>query len=359
MSHLKFACRRRLSPQFELDAAFDCPLGVTALFGPSGSGKTTTLNMIAGVLRPAEGRIELAGEVLVDRARGIHMPPNRRRIGVVFQDHLLFPHLSVRENLQYGAGRHQGPSLDFNKVVEILEVGPLLDRYPQSLSGGQRQRIALGRAILRAPRLLLMDEPLAGLDLRLKERILAYLERLLAEFNLPTLFVSHDQTDVRRLAERVIVLEEGRVIDAGASQETVDRVMMRTGGPVNLVRVANVRAADGHWEGELGPQRLAFTGHDSGDGDAMPLPASRTALIQFRPSDVTLTLATVEKASARNRLVGEVREIVTLPQKSFAAIDVGQLIWAEVMHDTVREMNLSPGMRVICLIKASAATAVV
>jgi molybdate transport system ATP-binding protein len=358
MSHLKFACRRRLNPQFELDVTFECTQGVTAIFGPSGSGKTTTLNLIAGVLRPDHGRIELGGEVLDDKSQGIHVPPDRRRIGVVFQDHLLFPHLTVRENLQYGARNSGKPAVDFNKVVEILEVGMLLDRYPRSLSGGQRQRIALGRAILRSPRLLLMDEPLAGLDLRLKERILAYLERLLAEFKLPTLFVSHDQTDVRRLAERVIVLDAGRVVDAGAAQATVDRAVMRTQGPVNLVRVMNVHAADGHWEGEIGLQRLAFSGHSNTDDSGQPAQRSGAALVQFLPSDVTLTLASVEKTSARNRLAGEVREVVMLPVRAFAAIDIGQLIWAEVMHDAVRDLNLAPGTRVTCLIKASAARVV-
>jgi molybdate transport system ATP-binding protein len=358
MSHLSFSCRHRLNAQFELNAAFECPHGVTALFGPSGSGKTTILNLIAGVLQPVEGRIVLAGEVLEDRSQGIHMPPDRRRIGVVFQDQLLFPHLSVRENLAYGAPRQNELSIDFNKVVEILEVGALLDRFPRSLSGGQRQRIALGRAILSGPRLLLMDEPLAGLDMRLKERILAYLERLLAEFNLPTLFVSHDQTDVRRLAERVVVLDAGRVIDVGPSQPTVDRAVMTTQGPVNLVRVANLHTADGHWEGELGSQRLAFTGHHNAEGDSLLWQHGGTALVQFRPSDVTLTLAPVEKTSARNRLTGEVREVVMLPQRAFAAIDIGQLIWAEVMHDTVRELNLAPGAPVTCLIKASAAMVV-
>ncbi len=359
MSHLKFACQRRLNAQFELHADFDCALGVTALFGPSGSGKTTILNMIAGVLQPAEGRIELAGEVLDDRSQGVHMPPDRRRIGVVFQDHLLFPHLSVRENLQYGARRHRGPAVDFNKVVEILEVGSLLHRYPHSLSGGQRQRIALGRAILRAQLLLLMDEPLAGLDLRLKERILTYLERLLAEFKLPTLFVSHDQTDVRRLAEHVVVLENGRVVGTGPAQATLDRAVMHSQGPVNLVRVVNVRTADGHWEGQIGSQPLAFAARDSAEDDTPAHQPSGTVLVQFRPSDVTLTLAAVEKTSARNRLTGEIREVVMLPHRAFAAIDVGQLIWAEVMHDTVRELNLAPGSHVTCLVKASAATVVV
>jgi molybdate transport system ATP-binding protein len=194
--------------------------------------------------------------------------------------------------------------------------------------------------------------------LRLKERILAYLERILAEFKLPTLFVSHDQTDVRRLAERVIVLESGQVVDAGAAQATVDRAVMRTQGPVNLVRVANVRAADGHWEGEVDSHRLAFTRQGTTDEGAQPARPAGTALVQFRPSDVTLTLAEVEQMSARNRLAGEVREVVMLPQRAFAAIDIGQLIWAEVMHDALRELNLAPGTRVTCLVKASAVTVV-
>ena len=181
----------------------------------------------------------------------------------------------------------------------------------------------------------------------------------MAESKLPTLFVSHDQTDVRRLAERVVVLDAGRVVDAGAAQATVDRAVMRAQGPVNLVRVANVRAVDGHWEGEIGSQRLAFARHESPDGDSRPLQPGGAALVQFRPSDVTLALADVEKTSARNRLAGEVRDVIMLPERAFAAIDVGQLIWAEVMHDALRELNLAPGAHVTCLIKASAATVVV
>jgi molybdate transport system ATP-binding protein len=351
MSHLRFDCRRRLSPQFELAASFECPPGVTAIFGPSGSGKTTILNLIAGVLRPEQGRIDLGGDVLDDTAKHIHLPPERRQIGFVFQDHLLFPHLSVRDNLHYGA-RGGNSSENFLAVVELLEVGPLLDRYPRTLSGGQRQRIALGRAILRSPRLLLMDEPLAGLEDRLKDRILSYLERLLARFRVPTLFVSHDQTDVRRLAEKVIVLEAGRVVGVGEPQATLDRAAMKTTqGPVNLMRLTNVRPSDGHWEGDTGAQRFAFAGDDA--------LTTSTALVQFRPSDVTLTLAPVEGLSARNRLAGEVREVAMLAHKAFVAIDLGQLIWAEVMHEVVRELNLAPGARVTCLIKASAATVVV
>jgi molybdate transport system ATP-binding protein len=213
-----------------------------------------------------------------------------------------------------------------------------------------------------------MDEPLTGLDMRLKDRILTYLERLLVEFRLPTLFVSHDQTDVRRLAEHVVVLDVGRVVDSGPAQATIDRTVMNTLGPVNLVRVQNVRLVDGHWEGDLGSQRFAFSAEHGADSESKQAAAAEgetpaeespksARLVQFRPSDVTLTLAPVEKTSARNRLAGEVREVVMLAERAFAAIDVGQPIWAEVMHDTVRELQLATGVKVTCLIKASAATA--
>ena len=168
--------------------------------------------------------------------------------------------------------------------------------------------------------------------------------------------MSHDQTDVRRLAEYVVVLDSGRVIDTGPAQATVDRAVMKTQGPVNLIHVANVRLVDGSWEGELGPQRLVF--NRDAEGDTKP-PSTSAALVQFRPSDVTLTTAPVEKTSARNRLAGCVAEIVSLPHAVFVAIDVGQPIWAEVTHDTVRELNLTAGTRVTCLIKASAVTATV
>src|SRR5262249_13542340 len=151
---------------------------VLGLFGPSGSGKSTVFALIAGILRPQEGVIRLADRVLVDTAAGVCLPPERRHIGVVFQGHLLFPHLTVRSNLQYGRRvRHDRP-MDLERVAEVLEIGALLDRRPGTLSGGQQQRVALGRALLRGPELLLMDEPLTGLDEGLKERVLTYLERV-------------------------------------------------------------------------------------------------------------------------------------------------------------------------------------
>jgi molybdate transport system ATP-binding protein len=216
---LGFRGRLRYPTGFTLDAAFDAGDGVTALVGPSGAGKSTVLNLIAGLLRPAQGQIRLGDHVLVDTDRRIHLPPERRRIGYVFQDHLLFPHLSVQANLRYGMRHGQGRPIDFERVTEVLELTDLLARHPHTLSGGQRQRVALGRAVLRGPDLLLMDEPLGATDVELKDRVLSYLERAVEEWRLPTLYVTHDRADVRRLADHVVVLEKGRAVASGPATD--------------------------------------------------------------------------------------------------------------------------------------------
>ncbi|HET6883177.1 MAG TPA: ATP-binding cassette domain-containing protein [Pirellulales bacterium] len=223
MSWLNFNCRHRYASGFELDVAFDAEHQVVGLFGPSGSGKTSVLSTIAGSLRPQQGRIVLAGQKLLDVRGGVNVPPHRRRVGMVFQDHLLFPHLSVESNLRYGLHRRRAAkrAIDFARVVEVLELGDLLSRPPGNLSGGERQRVALGRSLLCGPDVLLLDEPLTALDQPLKQRILVYLERVLAQWQIPTLFVSHVADDVRRLAEWAIVLDQGRIVASGPPGEVL------------------------------------------------------------------------------------------------------------------------------------------
>src|SRR5262245_2438172 len=207
MGRLHFDARVRYRDGFALDLSFEAGGGITALFGPSGSGKSTTLALIAGLLRPDAGTIRLGDRVLVDVAAGVFLPPERRRVGLVFQDHLLFPHLTVGQNLLFGHGRRSSRPMEMARVLEVLDIGDLVQRRPETRSGGQRQRVALGRALLRGPELLLMDEPLAALDQSLKDRILTYLERAVREWRVPTVFVSHDQADVHRLADHVVVIE--------------------------------------------------------------------------------------------------------------------------------------------------------
>ena len=202
---------------FKLNALFADEAGVTALFGPSGAGKTSVVNMIAGLVRPDRGRIVLDGEVLFDDAARIDVPAWRRRIGYVFQEGRLFPHLSVSHNLTYGRWMSGQPAdaAAFAHVTELLDIGPLLDRRTAKLSGGERQRIAVGRALLMCPRLLLLDEPLASLDDRRKQDILPYLQRLRDEAKVPMVYVSHDAAEVRQIASRVVRLDNGRVVGTG------------------------------------------------------------------------------------------------------------------------------------------------
>ena len=205
---------------FAVTAKFASETGATVLFGPSGAGKTSVINMIAGLLKPDRGRIVLDGEVVFDGAAGIDLAVWRRRIGYVFQEGRLFPHLSVRHNLDYGRwmGGHPADETAFNHAVELLDIGPLLERRPGKLSGGERQRVAVGRALLMRPRLLLLDEPLASLDAARKQDIMPYLERLRDEAKVPMIYVSHDAAEVKRIASRVVRLDGGKVTATGGTE---------------------------------------------------------------------------------------------------------------------------------------------
>jgi molybdate transport system ATP-binding protein len=350
MSRLLFDCRQQYPGGFRLEAAFAAGDGVTALFGPSGSGKSTVLGLIAGTLHPQRGTIRLEDRTLLDTAARVRVPPERRQIGVVAQDHLLFPHLSVRRNLTFGSRRRPARHIHLERVVEILELGGLLERWPHTLSGGQRQRVALGRALLRGPELLLMDEPLAALDEGLKHRILTYLERAVAEWQIPTLFVSHNPADVRRLAPQVVILEAGQVVAAGPTATTLDPALMtrmkHRPRPVNLLRVSEVRRVDDHWEGKVGDQALHLP------ATAAPADGSNV-YVQFAAHDVALGRTPVEGLSVRNQLRGQVRELVELPDRTFVAVDVGQFLWAEITPEAVRELDIRPGTVIICLVKTS------
>ncbi len=238
-------------PGFGLDVAFEAPEGITALFGRSGSGKTTVINAIAGLTTPDDGRICLSDRVLYDRAANIDLPVHDRRMGYVFQEGRLFPHLSVQENLNYSArfvpADRPGPSL--GEVSDLLGLSDLLTRRPGGLSGGEKQRVAIGRALLSRPHLLLMDEPLAALDGARKAEILPYLERLRDLTEVPILYVSHSVAEVARLATTVVVLEAGKVVDAGPTEEVLS--------DPDMVRQLGIREA-----GAVLPATVAQHDHD-------------------------------------------------------------------------------------------------
>lgn len=204
---------------FHIDMAERLETQVLALFGASGSGKTTVLESIAGLRHPQKGRIEVGSRVLFSSAAGINLAPRSRRIGYVPQDSVLFPHMDVRRNILYGADRGGGVSLD--RVLEILEIEPLLSRRVASLSGGERQRAALARALMSSPDLLLLDEPLAAVDIELRRRIVPCLRRIRDELSVPMIYVSHDAGEIRTIADRVLVLDRGRVRDNGRPDDVL------------------------------------------------------------------------------------------------------------------------------------------
>lgn len=210
-------------PDFTLDVDFESNSALTALFGPSGSGKTSILNLIAGVQRPARGRIVVAGTVLTDTEAGIFVPTHRRRVGVVFQDAQLFPHLTVQQNIKFGQWFTRTPDqgLPLETIVEVLGIGSLMKRRPATLSGGERHRVALARALLSSPRILLMDEPLAALDDARRSEIMSLIERIRDEFGVPIVYVTHNVEEVRRLALRVVRINAGRVVATGTAAEVL------------------------------------------------------------------------------------------------------------------------------------------
>ena len=339
---------------FALEAAFASGAGITALFGRSGAGKTTLLNVIAGLARPERGRVSVDGRVLFDSAGGIDVPPHARRIGYVFQEGRLLPHLTVRHNLVYGrffSGEKRNP-VSFENAIALLGIGHLLDRRPEALSGGEKQRVAIGRALLANPEILLFDEPLASLDAPRKAEILYYVERLRDEVGIPIVYVSHSLEEVVRLADTVVLISDGRVLATGPVREMASRIELRPylgrqeGGAVIEARVA---AQDL----ENGLARLEFAGGALEIPDVESLPGERVR-VRVRARDVSLALARPSGLSIRNVLAGTV---VSLGGEEGPSLDVqldlrGTPLLARITRKSARELGLRPGLEVYALIKS-------
>ena len=292
---------------FALDIHFQAGRGLTALFGRSGAGKTSVVNAIAGLLRPRRGRIVMDGSVLLDTERGICVPTHRRRVGYVFQEGRLFPHLTVRQNLMFGrwfAPARERRATNLDDIVDLLGIAELLDRRPGRLSGGEKQRVAIGRALLASPRLLLMDEPLASLDARRKDEILPYLERLRDEARVPIVYVSHSIAEVTRLATTIVLISAGRVHAVGPVQEVMGRAeLYPLAGRFEAGAVLGMRIAahDPRWSltqltGDFG--RLTVPRLDAPVGTALR--------VRIRARDVILAVTRPTGISALNVLAAEV-----------------------------------------------------
>jgi len=353
---ITFTARKQLG-SFQLDATFTAPPGgITAIFGRSGAGKTTIINLVAGILQPDQGRIAVGGTVFCDTAGGISLPPERRRVGFVFQDSRLFPHLSVDGNLRFGLtrAREASPRLAFDAVVRVLGVGHLLSRRPQSLSGGERQRVALGRALLAQPRILLMDEPLASLDGLRKADILPYIERLRDEFAIPIIYVSHALDEVIRLADSLVVVSDGRVAASGPLTEILSRLDLQPllgrfeAGAVLDCRVAS---HDAHY-------RLSTLEFDGGRlrVPRVDRPAGEQVRVRLRARDISLALSEPVDVSITNRLAGTVTAVVDR-DGIFVEVAVaigGSSIRALVSREAYDRLGLEVGRPVWALIKTVA-----
>ena len=329
--------------------------GVTALFGPSGSGKTTLLRAIAGFERPVRGRITLGERVLSDVDAGVFVPPHQRPIGFLFQEARLFDHLDVAGNLDFAARRRGRGDTRFARadVVASLDLARLLSRRVDGLSGGERQRVALGRTLLSGPELLLLDEPLAGLDLARKAEILPYLEAVIRDFGLPTLFVSHDLDEVVQLSDRVLVLEEGQEAGLGPTAEIVERL--------DLPSTGGLREASVVLEGRVlrHDARLHLTQVDL-HGDTLSLPLADglepddAVRLRVLARDVAVATARPEGLSIRNVLPGRVTSI---RDEGAGSADVTiQLredhLRARLTRAAVEELGLGEGSEVFALVKS-------
>jgi molybdate transport system ATP-binding protein len=359
---IEVAVEKRLG-DFQLRARFSAPsAGIIALYGPSGSGKTTLVNAIAGLVTPDRGQIAIEGETLYSSVDGIDLPPQRRRVGYVFQEARLFPHFSVRGNLGYGMRRGAGdaaaPGLD--AVAKLLGLEALLDRRPGDLSGGEKQRVAIGRALLSGPRILLMDEPLASLDEARKAEIMPFIERLHDELKIPIVYVSHDMDENVRLADTLVLMDSGNVAAVGPVEELTSRLDLRalTG---RYDAGAVIRATVAGHDLNFGLSELAFPGGRLKVA-RLGLPLGTPVRARIRANDVALATAKPEHISIRNILPATVIEIAADPENAHVVDvrvrvgtpDKGVILWSRVTLRASRELELALDKPVFAMVKAVA-----
>jgi molybdate transport system ATP-binding protein len=352
---IEIAIRHRLG-QFDLHADFGSDGRLTALFGRSGSGKTSLVNIIGGLIRPQQGRVVVDGHVLVDTGRGVDVPKHRRRIGYVFQEARLFPHLTVRQNLLFGrwfSPREAASGSELAGVLALLGIGHLLERRPGGLSGGEKQRVAIGRALLARPRLLLMDEPLASLDEARKAEILPYIERLRDEVGVPIVYVSHSVAEVARLATTLVTVDQGRVTACGPTAQVMSRLDLAGFSAATEAGSIFEACIVGHDE------RYDLTTLETRAGvlqiGRSALPAGARVRVRILASDVLISLAPPAGVSALNILPGTVAAIGE--RRPGGAVELliacgGENLLARLTAKSVDALGLAPGSAVHAVIKS-------
>ncbi|TWO68400.1 molybdenum ABC transporter ATP-binding protein [Caenimonas sedimenti] len=350
--------------EFTLDVDLALPAsGITAVFGPSGCGKTTLLRCVAGLERAPAGRVEVEGELWQDESRGLFVPTWRRPLGYVFQEASLFDHLDVRGNLAFGARRAASrEAISAEAVIDLLGIAPLLGRRPHQLSGGERQRVAIARALAAQPRILLLDEPLASLDLARRREILPWLEKLRDELRVPMLYVTHAADEVARLADTLVLLDQGRVVAAGPLAGTLARLDLPPllGDDTGVLLQGTVRALDARWHlAEVAFEGGALWLADSG------LAVGQAARVRVLARDVSIALQPPAGTSIQNLLPCDVRGIATGEGPSQAMVQLAcrggsagiaseSLLLARITARAADQLALAPGMRVWAQVKSAA-----
>jgi molybdate transport system ATP-binding protein len=333
---------------FQCNAEFHLTGKRVGIFGISGSGKSTLMHLIAGLLKPDSGRIRLGDSVLFDSSAGINLKPEDRRIGVVFQQALLFPHMSVRRNLLYGWWRTpvQDRHLQPEAIVDVLNIGHLLDRGVNMLSGGERQRVALARTVLTCPRLILMDEPLTGLDEELKFQIIPYLIKVFAHYDIPLLFISHSLLEMRLMTEQVLVVENGKLVHQMATEDLARSSWAAPRqGYTNLLQLGRPEPHGDLWAYKWGDTRLILTEGGNGKDNLFELDAREILLFKRHP----------EATSARNLLPCRVGKLFTAGNRVRVELQCGSHhLIAQIVPESMRELELVEGMEIMAVIKASA-----
>ena len=333
---------------FTLSADFTVTGDRVGIFGTSGSGKSTLVSILAGLLKPDSGEVTLDGDSLFSSLKGINRRPEQRRIAMVFQQHSLFPHLNVRNNLLYGYKRCPAEyrTIDFDTLVAVLKLEGLLEREVTNLSGGEKQRVALGRAILANPRLLLMDEPLSALDDSLRFQIIPYLKSVSEQFGIPYLFISHSLVEMRMMADTVLAFEQGALIEQTTSEQLArNRMGQSFSGYINLLKLGRPTHESGLFTYPWGASRLLLSA--ASDRNA--------SLAELSSKDIILFKQHPEAISARNLLKCNVRTLFSSGRKIGVELNcAGNTLIAEVVQDAVTELGIAPGGTVFAAIKASA-----
>jgi molybdate transport system ATP-binding protein len=333
---------------FSLSTDFTVSGDRVGVFGTSGSGKSTLVSMLAGLVEPDSGEIVLDGNILFSSSKGINRRPEQRRIAMVFQQHCLFPHLNVRNNLLYGFNRcrKEYRIIDFTNLVDVLKLNDLLDRGVTNLSGGEKQRVALGRAILASPRLLLMDEPLSALDDALRFQIIPYLRSVSEQFGIPYLFISHSLVEMRLMTDTVLAFAKGALLEQTTSEQLArNRMDTSPVGYINLLKLGAPSANNGMWAYPWGATQLLLS---AGSERA-------ECVAELSSKDLILFKQHPEAISARNLLNCTVRSLFSSGRKIGVELEcAGNTLISEVVQDAVNELSITPGSTVFAAIKASA-----